>query len=96
MDVLDKIKAVKMFMQIRDSDSGTVDTFAAIGGAGLGADTDKAGLAVRVSWLTNDKIRTGQSWVPCNASGNVYISIEASGGNTLDIWLSILGYVLGE
>ena len=33
-------------------------------------------------------------FVPCNANGNVYLKIEASGNSTARLWIQIYGYVL--
>ena len=33
-------------------------------------------------------------FVPCNASGNIYYQVEASGAGTMHIWLDVYGYII--
>jgi len=42
----------------------------------------------------NDVYRHTGNVVPCDANGDVYYQISASGADTLDIWLHIWGYAI--
>ena len=61
---------------------------------GLAAATNN--LRCDVHYQANDQTRAQAGWINCDASGDIRYLIAASGANTLDVWISILGYVLGE
>ena len=42
----------------------------------------------------DDRIKGIGGYVPCDANGDVYISITATGANTLDIWLTVTGFTM--
>lgn len=44
----------------------------------------------------NDRWSGGCGFSPCDANGDVYMFCDASGANTLDIYLRIFAYFLGE
>ena len=41
-----------------------------------------------------DALVQAQGFVPCNASGNIYYLVEASGKGTMDIWIEVYGYII--
>lgn len=57
-------------------------------------DTANEGVYWACSGLTNDAYARGSYVVPCNADGNVYYQINASGKGTMDVWIQIWGYYL--
>lgn len=82
------IKAALFVVAIRDSASAANDTWIVLGAtntAGLGMNVDCSGLA-------NDRFERNTIVVPCNANGDVYYQISASGASTLDVYLQIHGY----
>lgn len=86
------IKAV--CITIRCNDSGSA---AGIAYLFCGPDTPNyTTLVLRLSGLADDKKRHVTGWVPCNANGDVYLHIAATGANTNDVYINIYGYVLGE
>jgi hypothetical protein len=85
------ISAVLLSASVNDSGSAANDTYF------LAQPTSDAGLGsfvIRCSGLANDTIRNGTGICPCNADGDIYYAIEASGPDTLDLNLQIFGYWL--
>ena len=82
-----------MKIGIRDSGSagsasGCYLVLSSENGAASGGGDSCAGLA-------NDALtRTGMLVIPCDANGDVYFEVNASGASTLDAWLEIWGYLL--
>jgi hypothetical protein len=56
--------------------------------------TSKAGLMVRPAGVTNDALVSGSGFCPCNADGDLYYSLTASGAGTLDVWIEVTGYII--
>ena len=46
--------------------------------------------------LVNDAVTRGSATVPCDANGDIYYQVLATGGagTTFDIWLEIWGYFI--
>ena len=85
------IKAVLFQGAIRDSGSAAGDAYLLLSPndtAGWGAVT------ARVQGLPNDSYLNFQGVCPCNADGDVYYQILATGVGTLDAYLQIWGYWL--
>lgn len=85
------VKAVLVRISCRDSGS------AATSGLFVGFDPTNAAqlaLAVRPSGLPNDWFADGAGIVPCDANGDVYVQIQASGAATMDVYIYIYGYQL--
>lgn len=82
------IKAVLMFVTLRDSGSaaGTAEVILSPN------NSANAGAYVAASGLTNDAVARGLLIVPCDANGDIYYQISATGASTLDLWLQIAGY----
>ena len=55
---------------------------------------NSASIQAYLQGVTNDVIVNEIGIVPCNADGDVYYQISASGTNTLDAWIEIWGYWL--
>ena len=49
--------------------------------------------SVRPAGITNDAITENQGIVPCT-DGDIWYQIDASGANTMDVWLQLVGYWL--
>lgn len=83
------IKAVLIHVAARDSGSaaGTPYVlFSPNNTAGAGA------FGLKLGGAPNDVIWDGQGIVPCDANGDIYYEVAASGASTLDVWLEIWGY----
>ena len=52
-----------------------------------------AALEISCAGIANDGVAGGQGTVPCT-DGDVWYRIEASGANTMDVWLQVVGYYL--
>ena len=52
------------------------------------------GMAADCSGQTNDAWERNSLIVPCDANGDIYYQIAASGEGTMDIYLKIWGYFL--
>ena len=83
------IKAVLVWVAVRDSASQTTDCYfrlspVSTGVAGIGANCD----------YVNDRFGRHTFVVPCDANGDIYYQIEASGSGTMDVFLQIWGYWL--
>jgi len=42
--------------------------------------------------LSNDEYAREGNIVPCDANGDIYYQINASGSGTMDVWIEIWGY----
>lgn len=85
------IKAILVKVTIRDSGSAGGDysfNLTPTSGAGEIAFTS------RCSGLPNDSFTTEAGIVPCDANGDVYYQIAASGASTMDVTMQIWGYYL--
>ena len=86
------VKAILARISARDSASaGTQSLYFAL------SPNDAAlshAMAVKPSGLTNDYVADAVGIVPCDANGDVYYQIKASGTNTMDCWFQIWGYWL--
>lgn len=85
------IKAVQLGVFVRDSASATVDTrvsfyTSATAGYAVG-EVDCSGLA-------NDQWERNYPVVKCNADGDIFYKVTASGVGTLDLYIRIYGYLL--
>ena len=85
------VKAVLVRLAARDS--------ASYANAGLYislSPTDAAGGAaiLRPAGIVNDVYTDGMFIVPCDANGDVYYQIAASGTGTMEVFLKIWGYWL--
>jgi len=84
-----KIKAVKVYVGVRDSDSAGTDTYLILG------PTDTADLGIPFSPLpVNDRWYRGGDDIPCDSNGDIYYQIAASGAGTFDVVLQIWGYYI--
>lgn len=85
------VRAVLVRIQARDSaGAGTTGLFLGL------SPNDTAGslaIAARASGLPNDYYAEQQGFCPCDANGDVYYQIGASGAGTLDAIMQIWGYV---
>jgi hypothetical protein len=82
------VKGIKVSSAIRDSASATTECYFV-----LGPDTTTANRPhFRCSGLTNDKFAAASFDVVCDANGDVYYTVVASGTNTMDVYLAIWGY----
>ena len=83
------VKAVLVYLAARDSGSAANDCFVLLSPNNTGASGP--------AWLdcfglTNDAFEREQFVVPCDANGDIYFQCQASGVDTLDVWLEIWGY----
>jgi hypothetical protein len=84
------VGAVLCDIAIRDSGSAANDCFIQLGPV----DTNNLGLEHDCSGNADDKYRRGSLIVPCNADGDIYYQIKASGSGTMDVHIQIWGYWL--
>ena len=83
------IKAVKVYVGVRDSDSAGTDTYLVLG------PTNDSGSGIPFSPLTvNDRWYRGGDDIPCDSNGDIYYQIGASGVGTFDVILQIWGYYI--
>jgi len=77
-------------VSVRDEASAANDCMLILG------PTNAAGVgeAFRCSGLANDQYSSTRSWVPCDAAGDIYFQVVASGASTLDVWIDVWGYML--
>lgn len=86
------VKAVLVQVTIRDSGSNAADL---AGTVILSPNsTNYNGQYVSAGGLPADYRRWSMLTVPCNANGDIYYQLMASGIGTSDIWLDIWGYWL--
>jgi hypothetical protein len=83
----DNIKAVLLYIAARDSATwGTSDLFVAFGPSATYYDAAVARPAGGDVWASGPMV------VPCNAAGNIYVQVNASGTLTMDVYVRIYGY----
>jgi hypothetical protein len=85
------IKAVLVHVATRDSASAESSSTKIVLAPN---DTADLGFAFRSAGMPNDVNAAGSSIVPCDANGDIYYQITASGTNTTDVWITIWGYWL--
>jgi len=84
------VKAVLVKTSIRDSASASSACLFQLSGISTGTKYSLTTLASPV----NDRNGYSQGIVPCDANGDIYYQITASGTGTMDIYLEIWGYWL--
>jgi hypothetical protein len=84
------IKSIIVKVLIRDSGSSGAECLIRLGPT----NTAGAGLELRCSGIGNDFFSAGCLVVPCNANGDIYYQLVASGALTLDVAIQIHGYEL--
>ena len=84
------VKAVLVKVALRDSASASGLYYIQFSGVSSGTGYSLTVPAIPV----NDRYGYGQGIVPCNANGDIYYNIVASGSGTMDIYLEIWGYWL--
>ena len=85
------VKAILVRLVARDSGSSSgYNSFA------LSPNNTDGSVAVQayLQGVPNDVLITSSGICPCDANGDVYYQITASGTGTLDAWLEIWGYFL--
>jgi hypothetical protein len=82
------ITAVLFKCRVNDSASATNDCLLILSPN----DTADSGPSVGASGIANDKYGRGALLVPCDASGDIYYQIAASGSGTFDVFMEIWGY----
>jgi len=84
------VHAVSCEVSIRDSGSAGGDYYIILGPTNNAGE----GKVVRCSGLPNDSWVSGDLLVPCDASGDIYYQIVASGAGTMDVYIRIWGYFI--
>ena len=83
------VKAVLVIIWIRDSASSSNDTWFLLSPNDIAME----GLSL-TGHPTNDRWQRQAFVVPCDANGDVYYQLNASGAKTMDVYLEIWGYWL--
>jgi hypothetical protein len=83
------IKAVLLFVWVRDSGSAGADTYLILGPS----NGNFTGMAANPHPV-NDRVTRSSMVVPCDANGDIYYQIGASGAGTFDVTIQIWGYWL--
>ena len=85
------VKAILVRLVARDSGSSSGYNY-----IGLSPNNTDGSVAVQayLQGVPNDVLITSSGICPCDANGDVYYQITASGTGTLDAWLEIWGYWL--
>ena len=84
------VKAVLVKVALRDSASASGLYYIQLSGVSSGTNYS----LTLESPPINDRFGYGQGIVPCDANGDIYYNIVASGSGTMDIYLEIWGYWL--
>ena len=82
------VRWVLVHTRVRDSGSAGGSYFLILSPNSTAGD----GLVNRVEYVTNDARNEQTMVVPCDANGDIYYQIAASGTGTTDVWLEIWGY----
>ena len=86
------IKAISVRIAARDSAS--VNTSAVYFGVSPNNTADSFAVDVSPRGLVNDYYANAHGVCPCDANGDIYYQVAASGAGTLDAVLQIWGYLL--
>lgn len=86
------VKAVYLTVSVNDSGSAANDVYFSAGPGNTGLDY--FAFICRASGLANDMFHTESGIVPCNADGNIYYSLLASGASTMDVRIRVWGYMI--
>jgi hypothetical protein len=84
------VKAVDVFVNIRDSGSATTYSYMYLGAN----NTANVGKVFSADNGKNDGLVPASAMIPCDANGDIYYQIVASGAGTMDITIQIHGYYL--
>ena len=85
----DKVKAVLVRLACRDS--------AALGTTGLSIEVGPSATYyynVSTVAIGGDVVSSQTAWCSCDANGDIYFQVVASGTNTLDAWLEVWAYIV--
>lgn len=81
------VRWVLVYISLRDSGAAGNDCWLSL------SPNDTANQGMLVSCLpVNDRSNRTSAIVPCNADGDIYYQITASGSGTMDVHLQIWGY----
>ena len=81
------IKAIDVFVRLNDSASASANYWMAL----APVDTASVGVFFQASTI-NDRQNYGSAIIPCDANGDIYYQISASGAGTMDVLMQIWGY----
>ena len=84
------VKAILVYTGVRDSGSSASDCRLVLSPN----DTDGIGLQTGAAGQTNDMWSRDVLIVPCDANGDIYYQIVATGASTMDVYIQIWGYYL--
>ena len=84
------VKAVLVKVALRDSGSAAASCLFQLSGISSGTNYSLTAPASPI----NDRFAYYSGIVPCDANGDVYYQINASGSATMDVYLEIWGYWL--
>jgi len=84
------VKSISVVTAVRDSASAANDCWLCLSPVNTAAHGPKVGC----SGLANDKWAYSSFTVPCDANGDIFYQVAASGVGTLDVYLQIQGYWL--
>lgn len=82
------VAAILAIVSMRDSGSASGDYYLILSPN----NTSGQGPVARVSGLSNDAWNSETLMVPCDANGDIYYQIVASGSLTMDVYIQIWGY----
>ena len=83
------VKAVLVRVAIQDSGAAAADCYLVL------APNNTAGAGMATPCIpVNDRYMRMSHVVPCDANGDIYYQIVASGAGTLDVWIQIWGYYI--
>lgn len=84
------VKAVMVKIALRDSGSAAASCIFQLSGVSSGTNYSLTAIASPIA----DRFAYYSGIVPCDANGDVYYQINASGSATMDVYLEIWGYWL--
>lgn len=84
------IRAILVYVSVNDSGSAANDTYLVLSPN----NTANQGMVFNPFRSGNDHYGRYSGIVPCDANGDIYYQIAASGANTFDVVIQIWGYLL--
>lgn len=84
------VKAVMVYIAWQDSASSTSNCYVCLSPNNVAG----SGIFFGAYGQGNDKRLFNGGIVPCDANGDIYYQIKASGADTMDVWLEVWGYWL--
>ena len=84
------VRAVLVYVSLKDSGSAGTDCYLVL----APNDTANQGMFFNADRSGDDRNYRGNGVIPCDANGDIYFQVAASGAATCDVRIEVWGYLL--